>query len=377
VPSVFALIVVAYVGIQVYAISAAQAGLGLAPSAAVGLVAWVALMTALPFLIWRLERRGWHRSVEVAAWIGYSWMGFVFLFFWIGLGLDTLGWVVATAGAREAGMAGYLAAPRSTFFLNAALTLALVAYGAASARRPRVEKVALVSDKLRPGDAVRIVQISDVHLGVLVGRRRLRTILNRVRRLQPDVLVSTGDLVDGQADRLRGLAPLIAHVDAPLGKFAITGNHEYFQGIEHALDFHRRAGFTVLRGTAVPVNDAITIAGVDDPTGARLGYPAHTDEQTVLAAVPSDRFVVLLKHQPLVTPEARFDLQLSGHTHKGQIFPFALLVRLRYAALAGLARVGAKQWLYVSRGTGTWGPPIRVAAPPEITVIELQAADPA
>jgi hypothetical protein len=234
--------------------------------------------------------------------------------------------------------------------------------------------VALTSDKLPAGRApLRVVLLSDVHLGALVGAGRLRRILARVTALAPDIVLSAGDLVDGQADHLNRLAPVLAGLHPPLGKFAVIGNHECYVGLTHALEFHARAGFTVLRGAAVEVTSGFAIAGVDDPAAARPGAPAATDERALLAALAAGRFVVLLKHQPVVAAGSagHFDLQLSGHVHQGQIFPFGLFVRLMYTARTGLTELPAGGRLYVSRGTGTWGPPMRVLAPPEITLIEI------
>jgi len=380
VPASFALIVLAYVGMQLYAVYKGSAGAGLAPPVVTGLVGWVVLMTLMPFLLWRFERHGWHRPVVAGAWVGYLWMGLVFLFFWVALVLDLFAAAVNAAGVLlRDGLPDYAPSPQYAFLLAAALSIGLAAYGFVAARRRRVEHIALTSSKLPAGStALRIVQISDVHLGALIGARRLRRILEKVRALEPDVLVSTGDLLDGQADHLDGLARLFATIQPRLGKFAVTGNHEFYVGYQRALDFTRRCGFTVLSGEAVALAQNVTLAGVDDPAGRGVGLADRLDELPLLAAQPRSRFTILLKHQPVVNPRALgfFDLQLSGHVHQGQIFPFGLLVRLVYPVRAGLTRLAPQRWLYVSRGTGTWGPPMRVFAPPEITIIEIKPVPP-
>ncbi|HEX7043317.1 MAG TPA: metallophosphoesterase [Burkholderiales bacterium] len=375
VAAAFPLIVLGYVLIQLYAVRQAYVGLGLPPHSIPILVAWVALMTfALP-LVWRLEHRDWHRLATVVAWVGFGWMGWVFLYFWIALGLDVVGMAVSAAGAAlHADVAGSASAVTS-FPFAAAVTSAVAAYGFVDARRIRVERVRLRSAKRQPGSPpFRIALISDVHLGTIVGARRLRRIVERLHQIDADAVVSTGDLVDGLEHRLRELAPLFDALRPRAGKYAVTGNHEYYAGIDHALEFHRRAGFKVLSGTAVHVGADIAIAGVDDPTGRRSPRGAETDELEALRHVAPERFTVLLKHQPVVNDAAarRFDLQLSGHVHRGQIFPFGLLVRAAYPVSTGLTPLGERRWLYVSRGTGTWGPPIRVGAPPEIAVIEIE-----
>lgn len=363
-----------YGGLQLYAVAKADAALALAWPVTAALVAWAALMTVMPLLVWRWEQRGWHRPVLIGAWLGYTWMGVAFLFFWIALTLDLFD-VLLRAGGTSSGLSA-----RAGLLLAGVLTAAVSVYGFVAATRLRIERVVLASPKLPAGGRpLRIALISDVHLGALVGARRLRAILKKLRELDADVLLSAGDLVDGQADRLNGLAPMLAALQPRHGKFAVTGNHEYFVGLERALAFHERAGFRMLRGSAVDITESVTLAGVDDPTGASLELPASTDERALLQRCDRNRFIILIKHQPRLDIESKHpttgwcDLQLSGHVHRGQIFPFGLLVRLSYPVATGLSRIAGGGWLYVSRGTGTWGPPMRVAAAPEITLIELRA----
>jgi predicted MPP superfamily phosphohydrolase len=215
---------------------------------------------------------------------------------------------------------------------------------------------------------------------------RLESILQAVMAAQPDILVSTGDLVDGRLSRedsishLNPMAAMIAAVPTKIGKFAVTGNHEYYAGLDQALEFTRRAGFTVLRNQSIPLSDGITISGIDDPAGRRMGLPAATPpESELLQSVPAQRFQLLLKHRPDVpaTSDGHFDLQLSGHVHKGQIFPFNLLVRLLYPIPCGTTVTQHHSTIHVSRGSGTWGPPMRLLAPPEVTIIDIVPARPA
>jgi len=374
--SIFTLIALGYVGMQAYAVARAYAGLALPPATVAPLAAWIGLMTLWPGLQRALERAGWHRTAVAGAWVGYGWMGFVFLFFFVALGLDLLGRVVDASVAAPPDTADYVSVLRS-FPLAATLTAALAAFGFVDARRVRVERVRLVSPKLPRGKSMRLALVSDVHLGALVGSRRLRQIVHQLERLDPDVVLSAGDLVDGMGDRLSRLAPIFAALRPRRGKYAVTGNHEYYAGIDAALAFHAQAGLTVLHGQAVDLDETVTLVGVDDPTGRRAGTVPVVEEHALLRAVPRERFTILLKHQPVIDPRAQelFDLQLSGHVHRGQIFPFGLLVRLAYRYPTGLTRLAGGGWLYVSRGTGTWGPPLRVGAPPEITLIEIVAAD--
>jgi predicted MPP superfamily phosphohydrolase len=253
------------------------------------------------------------------------------------------------------------------------LAVLISVYGYFEAKDIRLERVSIKTSKLPPEmERLRIVQISDVHLGLIVRQKRLRLILDKVKEARPDILVSTGDLVDGEINALPGLAEILRGINAPLGKYAIMGNHEYFAGAERAREFTELAGFTLLRGKAVSAGP-INIAGVDDPSGRYYGVK-QASEKELLAALPHDKFTLLLKHRPKLEKSSweLFDLQLSGHAHKGQIFPFTFLTRLYYPTDGGDLGLPGGATLHVSRGSGTWGPPVRFLAPPEVTVIELK-----
>jgi predicted MPP superfamily phosphohydrolase len=217
------------------------------------------------------------------------------------------------------------------------------------------------------------VQISDVHLGLIVGKSRLKRILRQVKDARPDILVSTGDLVDGQMDDLETLTDMFQSIPTKYGKFAVTGNHEFYAGLDRALAFTKKAGFTILRGEGITVSNIFNVAGIDDPTRERYGPGHAVSEKALLEKLPRERFTLFLKHQPVISSESlgMFDLQLSGHSHKGQIFPFNLVTKLYYRIHTGLSKVKGNGLLYVSRGSGTWGPPVRFLSPPEVTVIDI------
>jgi len=329
-----------------------------------------AFMVLAPILVRVLERYGKETLAKLIAYLGYLWMGYFFLLLSASLALDLLRGILAALGWL---WHRYLAPPEGRF-LCLALLVALAAslYGLLEARRIRVERVTLRSPKLPKGaGGVRLVLISDVHLGVMVGRAGLKRILDEVTALNPDLLLCTGDLVDGQMDGLAGRDQELGRIHPPLGKFAVLGNHEVLAGLAPSVAFTERAGFRLLRGDAVAVGDYLTLAGVDDP--ALQGGGGEAAELALLASLPPERYTVLLKHRPRAEPESRgrFDLQLSGHVHKGQIFPFNLITHLVYPVKTGLSEAGSGSLLYVSRGSGTWGPPIRVLAPPEVTVIDV------
>ena len=338
------------------------------------LVLLSAFMVLAPILVRVLERYGYEFPAKSVAYLGYLWMGFFFLFLSATVALDLvrgashlLGWL----SRRD------LQLGEERLLLSAiGIALAASLYGLFEARSIKVSRISLQSGKI-PSSAgrVRIVQISDVHLGLMVGKPRLQRILDLVSALQPDLLVSTGDLVDGQMDGLRGLEAGFAALKPPLGKFAVLGNHEVFAGVAASAAFCASCGFRLLREEALPVSGFLTLAGVDDPAAHR-GRGAGAGDRALLAPLPPERYTVFLKHRPKVEPDALglFDLQLSGHVHKGQIFPFNLITHLAYPVKMGLSPLGAGSFLYVSRGSGTWGPPLRVLAPPEVTVIDLLPA---
>ncbi|MEE8541803.1 MAG: metallophosphoesterase, partial [Desulfobacterales bacterium] len=215
---------------------------------------------------------------------------------------------------------------------------------------------------------LRIAQISDIHLGLMARQGRLNSILQKVTQANPDILVSTGDMLDGNVRHLPELAALLHQVPTPFGKYAVTGNHEFYSGIEDAIDFHHKAGFKLLNGEIKTIPGLINIAGVDDS-------PAWDSKPVdlLLSSAPRGLFTLFLKHRPDIEEKTlgHFDLQLSGHTHGGQIFLYNFLVSRSYSYLRGLFELSRGSLLYVNRGSGTWGPPMRLFTPPEITLIEL------
>jgi hypothetical protein len=367
-----------YGGTHVYVFLKARAVLQFGPRVGIPLAALMAVMVVAPILVRIAEGRGHEFLARAMSVAGYVWMGVVFLFFASSLALDALRVAAWAAGRLGALPRGSLAVtPAVAFFLPLAVALLCAAYASREAGDLRVERLSVTTDKLPPGiERVRVAQISDVHLGLIVRDRKLQAIVDRVREAAPDVLVSTGDLVDGQINEMRGMAEALAGLHPPLGAYAITGNHEFYAGPAQSLAFTRRAGFRLLRGEAADAGGVLTVVGLDDPAFDRDGKATRAEaERALLEAAPRDRFVLLLKHRPGVDPASLglFDLQLSGHTHRGQIFPFRYVVKAFYSRIAGLYRLDGGSLLYVSRGSGTWGPPMRLLSPPEITIIDIHS----
>jgi predicted MPP superfamily phosphohydrolase len=331
------------------------------------------LLVLTPLIAYTAGKHGWEPLARFTAYTGFTWMGFAFLFFAGSVTID-LYRLVAHAGGLifridMASPSGLL-----QFILPLVFSLTAGTYGFFDARNIRTERVTVKSSKIpREAGRLRVAQISDVHLGMIVREERLSLILQEVKKADPDLFISSGDLVDAQINHLDGLARLLREIKPRHGKFAITGNHEFYAGLAQSLEFTRRAGFTILRGEGLAINGWLNLAGVDDPAGQYYGPAPGLPEKKLLSRFPRDQFMLFLKHRPLVDQRSLglFDLQISGHTHKGQIFPFMVLTRIFFSYYGGLFRLPGHGLLYVSRGSGTWGPPIRFLAPPEVTVYDL------
>lgn len=333
------------------------------------------LLILSPMLIRYAEKSGHETAARVISYIGYTWMSFLFLMlsalFFFDLCRLLLFLVDKVSKKR---ISEYLPSTRTVFISACTLSIGILIYGSYEASNIQVEHITVSSSKLPAGSkGIRIVQISDLHLGLIIRGSRLDTVLSRVKEAKADLIVSTGDLVDGQMNGLNGLAEKFHALNPKYGKFAVTGNHEYYAGLNQALEFTRRAGFTMLRGRTTDIAEFLTLAGVDDSTGRQFNLFKGSTEDLLLRHTDQSKFILLLKHRPAIEPLAinLFDLQLSGHTHKGQIFPFSLITWFHYGNDSGYMKITENSARYISRGAGTWGPPIRFLSPPEITIIDL------
>ncbi len=363
-----------YGGIHLYAFLKAKAALAPGAAASLSLALFMIVMIVAPIIVRYSERFGFELFARVMAHIGYVWGAVLFLFFSASLVADVFTLLVKVSGlVLQKDLSSFTPSHRLSFFVPLFISLSISVYGYFDAWNIRTERISVKTQKI-PSDIgrLKVVQISDVHLGLMVREGKLRRILENVKAEQPDILVSTGDLLDGQVCTLNGLADLLREINPRYGKFAITGNHEFYAGLENARCFTELAGFTLLRDEGVTAG-GISVVGVDDPAARTFGLGRDISESELLSRFPRERFTLLLKHRPLVDRNAigLFDLQLSGHIHKGQIFPFSIITGLIYPATSGRLDLPGRSALYVSRGSGTWGPPIRFLAPPEVTVIEL------
>ncbi|MEO0460158.1 MAG: metallophosphoesterase [Myxococcota bacterium] len=263
---------------------------------------------------------------------------------------------------------------------SAALGSVLLAAGAvrAATQVPGVKRVHIQIPGLPEAfRGFRIVQLSDIHVGPTIDGDFVSGVVETVNGLKPDLVAITGDLVDGGVRELGDAVAPLAELRAPDGVYFTTGNHEYYSGVGPWMDFLPTLGVTVLRNTRVWIErDAsrIALAGVDDHTAAGFGGGHGADYSAALGGLDEKETVILMAHQPKQIEAATtlgVDLVLSGHTHGGQLWPFGVLVRLAQPYVSGLHRHDDRAQIYVSRGTGFWGPPMRVGAPAEITEIVL------
>ncbi|MFJ7490635.1 metallophosphoesterase [Streptomyces sp. NPDC097727] len=279
----------------------------------------------------------------------------------------------------DAPAADTLAAPTRRLFVARAVGgaaavagLGTVGYGTYGVLRgPRVKRITVPLAKLpRSVHGFRIAVVSDIHLGPILGRAHTQRIVDTINRTQPDLVAVVGDLVDGTVADLGPAAEPLAQLSARQGSFFVTGNHEYYSGAAQWVDHVRELGLHPLENARTEI-DGFDLAGVNDIAGESEGQGPDFDR--ALGDRDRTRAAVLLAHQPVVIHDAvahGVDLQLSGHTHGGQLWPGNLIAGLANPTVAGLDRYGDTQ-LYVSRGAGAWGPPVRVGAPSDITVVEL------
>lgn len=332
------------------------------------------------FLDWSPEMR------DRIAWVGFLAMGFFFLLLSLSLGRDLVFAGAALVGQVHALLASSAPAQLSTDWRNLSnlvilgLAIALGCYGIFAARhRLEIERVDLRIPGLHPGLAgLRIAQISDLHVGATIKRPYLERVVARVNELDADLIALTGDAVDGAVAELREHTAPLAELRARHGTFFCTGNHEYYAGVHAWIKEFRRLGLRVLLNEHELIEHGegrLLVAGVTDYSGGAFDPLHRSDPLRALMGAPPAHFKLLLAHQPRsATAAARsgFDLQLSGHTHGGQIWPFHHLVKLQQPFRAGLHLVDSLR-VYVNRGTGYWGPPLRLGARPEITLLTLRA----
>jgi predicted MPP superfamily phosphohydrolase len=365
----FALVVTAMLAV-VYAYIASRLATG--PVSAAALAVPFVLIWIMPVVYWgtgRSREGVIDQLVHRASYLSMAWVSFALV---LTIARDLA--LIATAWTPAAHT---MVATAGVPVVLGGSVLAMVLGAAAAFRGPRVERVDIRVAGLHPDlEGLRIVQISDLHVGPNIGRRYVQRVVDLSRPLNPDLIVLTGDIVDGPVARLAPAVAPLAELAAGGKAFFILGNHDCYAGAESWIAHFRDMGMRVLLNSHEIVRRGsarLLVGGVVDPAYAKERPSA---DAAIAGAGPAD-FRLLLAHNPRLAPlgaAAGFDLQLSGHTHAGQFFPWTLAVRLVHAPhVAGLSREGAMQ-VYVSAGTGTWGPPVRFGTNPELTLVRLVRA---
>jgi len=342
----------------------------------------LAVFLALSYFIARsAERHAPESVVHVLHWIASIWMGLMWELLWITL-VFCLVKVALLATGVWARLDSTTTMMIGRYAAAGALSVAvlLCAYGTKMAFGPaRVAHVQVPVRNITPElRELRIVMASDFHASVLVAGREVERWSEQIMRLKPDVILLPGDIVDRTAGDILHFAGSFHRLSAPLGVYGSTGNHEYYVGLEGALEFCRAAGIRMLMNETVELPGGLVLAGIEDRTARQFGLPRPTPAE-VLKDVPREKPVLFLNHTPDTREaqeavEAGADLVLSGHTHGGQIWPFSYFSRLAHPYHWGLYSLG-KGFIFTSCGVGDWGPRMRIGAPPEIALIRLVGED--
>lgn len=338
---------------------------------------WSFWLLAASYPLARIVERIWLSPFsDVLTWIGSFWLALFFYLLLATVLIDILrlvNWIVPFFHLLSPNPSGLRSI---TAMVTLAVVGGIVIAGHINALSTRVTHYQLHISKKGPASGkLRVVAVSDIHLGTLIGPRRLDKLTQLVALQHPDLILFAGDLVD------EDLAPVIRHdlgkylrrFQAPMGVYAITGNHEYIGGAEKAVTYLSDHGLTLLRDTAVLVDDAIYIVGREDRDRSRFAGKNRKNLQEVSALVDPSKPVILLDHQPYNLQQAveqGFDLQISGHTHHGQLWPLNYITSAIFELSKGYTRKGKTHFI-VSTGYGTWGPPVRTGNRPEIVVADL------
>jgi predicted MPP superfamily phosphohydrolase len=298
--------------------------------------------------------------LHIFAFIVYNYFGFIFLFFSFLFFYDIFSIVLKMFNV-------YL--PYRLAFLGVfAFTSVVYIYGFYEANNIKIKKVNIESHKIERNCSIAF--ISDLHLGIMTNKKRAMKVYNLLKSLNADIIVSGGDLIDGAQDNLDDYINLLKNLPSKYGKYAVLGNHEYYAGKLYAEELTKKAGFKLLNNESEVIRKLnVVLIGTEN-------ISKNTKDELILLknAYKPEYFNVFIKHIPIVEDNTfnYIDLQLSGHTHNGQIFPFGLLVKLVFKYTSGLYKLTNGVSIYVSNGTLTWGPPVRILAKPEITFISLK-----
>lgn len=330
---------------------------------------------AFSFVIGRFLERIWPSTLAYSISMGGSiWLAAMIYFFLICLVFDILSLIPFPVNLHV-----FKDSARGKFYLligTIAFVTLLISYGYINAKNPRIKTLSLDIGKQGSSmDSIKIVAITDVHMGSIIGTKRVGKLINMINSQNAELVLFAGDLLDEDTGPVvqQNLGSCLENIQADLGVYAITGNHEYIGGVEKAVPFLKKHGIKVLQDEWVLINDFLYIAGREDRDMRRyLGKPRKSLDSILQGTDPTKPLLVL-DHQPMQlheSQEAGADLQISGHTHHGQIWPFQFITKKIFEISWGYKKKGNTHY-YVSSGFGTWGPPVRIGNRPEIVVITI------
>lgn len=344
---------------------------------------WGFLFLASSYIIARILERVWLSPVsDVFTWIGSFWLGFMFYFFLAVVFFDILRLLHLFIPVYPWFLPSDPEKFKYAVFMVTCISVSLIILtGFINALSPKVKTIDLSIEKYAGNrQGLNIAMASDIHMGILVGPRRTKKMATLINNLKPDIVVFAGDMVDEElAPVLRfDLGRELKKISAPLGVYAVTGNHEYIGGAEKAKKYLENHGVTMLNDTMIHIDNSFYLAGREDRTSIRFGNKKRKELDELLNGADLNKPVIMLDHQPFGLNEVAksgADLQISGHTHHGQLWPLNYLTRAIYEVSTGLRKLG-KTWFYVSPGYGGWGPPVRTNSRPEVVLFRISFIKP-
>jgi uncharacterized protein len=345
------------------------------------IVFWI---VALCFFSGRTLERVWPSAMsQVLVWVGSFWIAAIFYFFLAVLTLDLLRLTNRFVPFFPSSVArNYSYAKEAIALAVIGLVAVILFCGFINALIPRIRTIDLNVQKSEGSmKSINIVAASDIHLGTIVGRERFNQIVKKINELNPDVVLFPGDIVDEDLAPVvrQNLGETLKSIKPRFGVFAVTGNHEYIGGVEKACAYLTEHNVVMLRDKAVKVNDSFFLIGREDLSIDRFANKERKTLKELMSEVDKNYPIILMDHQPVqlsLSAQEGVDLQLSGHTHNGQVWPFNYVVKAFYEVVRGYKKIGNAH-IYVSTGVGTWGPPVRIGHRPEIVNIRLRIEPPA
>lgn len=339
---------------------------------------WVMLVLVLAYPVGRILERVWYSPFSSTIhWIGAFWfagMLYVVLLTFTTDIIRLLNALFHFLPAKDS--ESFIGLKLYTGYGIAGATLLIVLVGFLNAWHPKINKRQITIDKPAGNlKELKIVAASDIHLGTIIGPRKTRKLVQTINGLKPDIILFAGDVVDEDVGPVirQNLGECLRQLKAPMGKYTITGNHEFIGGAERSVKYLEEHGLTVLRDSVVKIDNAFFLAGREDKDKMRFSGSARKTVSELLKGIDGELPVILLDHQPFElerAEQAGIDLQISGHTHHGQLWPFGYLTERIFEVSRGYKQKGRTHFI-VSTGFGTWGPPVRTGNRPEILEITL------